>query len=167
MLCVARYTCALARRLLITAHYCSHNTNWRACSSEFLQIRRTCVAEPHHFYAAPAPEIFFYATPAPFPALIFSKPTFWKQTKVNLRIGATFSFDFCMIEMVKNVNGKVKKLLQFVTFLIIHLCWTSSLEPKPHRVAAPALSPSPSKWCASLRLRFRNTAKSPYPPTIL
>jgi hypothetical protein len=38
------------------------------------------------------------------------------------------------------VNVKSKKLLQFLTFLIIHLCRTSSLEPEPpepNRVAAP------------------------------
>jgi hypothetical protein len=48
-----------------------------------------------------------------------------------------------MIKMVVNVNGKSKKCLQFVTFLVIYLCSSLSLEPEPsepepHRVKAPA-----------------------------
>jgi hypothetical protein len=42
------------------------------------------VAEPHHFYAAPAPGTNFDAAPAPAPAptLLYSKTKFLKQTKV-------------------------------------------------------------------------------------
>jgi hypothetical protein len=42
------------------------------------------VAEPHHFYAAPAPGINFDAAPAPAPAptLLYSKAKFLKRTKV-------------------------------------------------------------------------------------
>jgi hypothetical protein len=38
------------------------------------------VAEPHHFYAAPAPGINFDAAPAP--TLLYSKAKFLKRTKV-------------------------------------------------------------------------------------
>jgi hypothetical protein len=38
------------------------------------------VAEPHHFYAAPAPGKHFDAAPAP--TLLYSKTKFLKQTKV-------------------------------------------------------------------------------------
>jgi hypothetical protein len=43
------------------------------------------VAEPHHFYAAPAPGKNFDAAPAPAapaPTLLYSKTKFLKQTKV-------------------------------------------------------------------------------------
>jgi hypothetical protein len=33
----------------------------------------TSVAEPHHFYAAPAPGKNFYAAPVPAPTLLYSK----------------------------------------------------------------------------------------------
>jgi hypothetical protein len=52
------------------------------------------VAQPHHFFAAPAPGKNFYAAPAP--------TTFLKQTKVNLWIEDTFSSDFCTVKMVTN-----------------------------------------------------------------
>jgi hypothetical protein len=45
----------------------------------------TSVAEPHHFYAAPAPGENFDATPAapaPAPTLLHSKAKFLKRTKV-------------------------------------------------------------------------------------
>jgi hypothetical protein len=42
--------------------------------------------------------------------------------------------------MVVNVNKKSKKWLQFVALLKIDLGWTSSLEPEPHRITAPALA---------------------------
>jgi hypothetical protein len=41
---------------------------------------KTSVAEPHHFYAAPAPGKNFYAAPAP--TLLYSKAKFLKRTKV-------------------------------------------------------------------------------------
>jgi hypothetical protein len=43
------------------------------------------VAEPHHFYAAPAPGENFDAAPAPAapaPTLLYSKAKFLKRTKV-------------------------------------------------------------------------------------
>jgi hypothetical protein len=43
------------------------------------------VAEPHHFYAAPAPGKNFDAAPAapaPAPTLLYRKTKFLKQTKV-------------------------------------------------------------------------------------
>jgi hypothetical protein len=39
------------------------------------------VAEPHHFYAAPAPSKNFDVASAPFPTLMYSKPTFHKTNK--------------------------------------------------------------------------------------
>jgi hypothetical protein len=43
----------------------------------------TSVAEPHHFYAAPAPGKNFDAAPAPAPAptLLYSKAKFLKRTE--------------------------------------------------------------------------------------
>jgi hypothetical protein len=41
---------------------------------------KTSVAEPHHFYAAPAPGKNFDAAPAP--TLLYSKAKFLKRTKV-------------------------------------------------------------------------------------
>jgi hypothetical protein len=40
------------------------------------------VAEPHHFYAAPAPGKNFDAAPAPAPTLLYNKAKFLKLTKV-------------------------------------------------------------------------------------
>jgi hypothetical protein len=59
----------------------------------------TSVAELHHFNAASAPENFFDAVPAtaalaPASTLLYSRSTFGKQTKVNPRIRATFTFVF-------------------------------------------------------------------------
>jgi hypothetical protein len=49
-------------------------------------IKVTCktssVAEPHHFYAVPAPGENFVAAPAPAPTLLYSKAKFLKGTKV-------------------------------------------------------------------------------------
>jgi hypothetical protein len=42
------------------------------------------VAEPHHFYAAPAPGENFYAAPAP--TLLYSKAKFLKRTKVYTHV---------------------------------------------------------------------------------
>jgi hypothetical protein len=56
-------------------------------------ITGTSVAEPHHFYAAPAPGENFDAAPAmaaPAPALaltlLYSKAKFLKQTKVYTHV---------------------------------------------------------------------------------
>jgi hypothetical protein len=40
------------------------------------------VAEPHHFYVAPAPGKIFDAAPAPAPTLFYNKAKFLKRTKV-------------------------------------------------------------------------------------
>jgi hypothetical protein len=58
---------------------CIHLTKEK-CSEGF-----SCVAEPHHFYAAPAPGKNFDAAPAapaPVPTLLYSKAKFLKRTKV-------------------------------------------------------------------------------------
>jgi hypothetical protein len=52
---------------------------------------RVSVAEPHHFYAAPAPGDNFYAAPAlaapaPAPTLLYSKAKFLKRTKVYTHV---------------------------------------------------------------------------------
>jgi hypothetical protein len=44
------------------------------------------VAEPHHFYAVPAPGENFDATPAPAPTLLYSKAKFLKRTKVKTHV---------------------------------------------------------------------------------
>jgi hypothetical protein len=53
-----------------------------------IDINITSVAEPHHFYAAPAPGENFDAAPAPAapapaPTLLYSKAKFLKLTKVD------------------------------------------------------------------------------------
>jgi hypothetical protein len=87
---------------------------------------KSSVADPHHLYED-------LAALAPAHPLLYSGPTFiLKQTKVNiggLVIGPFFYLVF-MTDMIINGNGKNKKLLQFVTCLIIHLFLTSSLEPE-------------------------------------
>jgi hypothetical protein len=42
----------------------------------------TSVAEPHHFYAAPAPGKNFDAAPAPAPTLLYDMAKILKRTKV-------------------------------------------------------------------------------------
>jgi hypothetical protein len=39
----------------------------------------------------------------------------------------------------------MKKLLQFVKFIKIYLCWTSFSEPETHRVAASTSALAPQK----------------------
>jgi hypothetical protein len=56
----------------------------------FIQIS---AAEPHHFYAAPAPGEIFYASPAPAPTLQNSMPKSFKVIQVNRRPGILFSSD--------------------------------------------------------------------------
>jgi hypothetical protein len=53
------------------------------------------VAEPHHFYAAPAPGKNFDAAPAalaPAPTLLYSKAKFLKRTKFSIHVETTVSF---------------------------------------------------------------------------
>jgi Uncharacterized protein family UPF0016 len=89
----------------------NHLSNGIALSSS---SRKTIsVAELHRLHVAPG--TYFDAAPvatAPAPTVLYTKPNFLKQTKVNMRV------DF---KIVIKVNGKSKKLLQFVTFLIIYL----------------------------------------------
>jgi hypothetical protein len=47
-----------------------------------LSVGLVSVAEPHHFYTAPAPGKNFDAAPAPAPTLLFSKAKFLKLTQV-------------------------------------------------------------------------------------
>jgi hypothetical protein len=57
----------------------------RKSLSHFMLLLETSVAEPHHFYAAPAPGENFDAAPAPAapaPTLLFNKAKFLKGTKV-------------------------------------------------------------------------------------
>jgi hypothetical protein len=46
------------------------------------KICKTSVAEPHHFYAAPAPGKNFDAAPALAPTLFYSMGKFSKRSKV-------------------------------------------------------------------------------------
>jgi hypothetical protein len=49
---------------------------------KFTKISPFFCAEPHHFYAAPAPPINKSFVAAPAPDLLYSKAKFLKQTKV-------------------------------------------------------------------------------------
>jgi hypothetical protein len=49
------------------------------------------VAEPHHFYAAPAPGENFDAAPAP--TLLYLRSKFFKGVKGNIRSNILFSSD--------------------------------------------------------------------------
>jgi hypothetical protein len=49
------------------------------------------VAEPHHFYAAPAPGKNFDAAPAPAPTLLYRKAKLLKRTKVLINVETTVS----------------------------------------------------------------------------
>jgi hypothetical protein len=106
------------------------------------RVVASSVVEQHHFNAALALCENFDADPATAPYLKYTKPTFWKQTKDNLKVGAMFSSDICTIKMVINVNGKSnKRLLQLGTFLITRLCWTFGLTTAP--------APAPAALCRS------------------
>jgi hypothetical protein len=61
------------------------------------------VAEPHHFYAAPAPGKNFDAAPAPAPAptLLYSKTKIWKWTKVKTNVETILCIWFCTIYIDK------------------------------------------------------------------
>jgi hypothetical protein len=72
----------------------------------------------------------------------------FENKQVKLSVGA---LNFVWVKWLLMWIGKVK-LLQFVTFLVIHLYSSLSLEPELHHVTAAA----PTKWCG-LRLRLRNT----------
>jgi hypothetical protein len=67
------------------------------------------VAEPHHFYAAPAPapgENFDAApaAPAPAPTLQYSKAKFLKRTKVYTHVETILFIWFWTIFIAENVN---------------------------------------------------------------
>jgi hypothetical protein len=61
-------------------------------------IRITSVAVPFHFYAAPSPGKNFDAAPMA-PTLLYTKPAFLKQTKVNIRVRKIFSSDFLLFHL--------------------------------------------------------------------
>jgi hypothetical protein len=57
---------------------------------------KSSVAEPHHFYAAPAPasdENFDAAPAAPAPTLLYSRSKIFKGAKSNIRSDILFSSD--------------------------------------------------------------------------
>jgi hypothetical protein len=53
-------------------------------------IPHTSVAEPHHFYAAPAPGKNLDAAPAPAPTLLYSQAIFLKGAKVSTHVETIF-----------------------------------------------------------------------------
>jgi hypothetical protein len=56
-------------------------------------VKKNSVAEPHHFYAAPAPGENFDAAPAaPAPTLLHSKAKFLKRTKVHVETHVETTF---------------------------------------------------------------------------
>jgi hypothetical protein len=57
----------------------------------------TSVAEPHHFYAAPAPG-------ENFDAAIFSKAKFLKRNKVYTHVETILFICFCTICIAENMN---------------------------------------------------------------
>jgi hypothetical protein len=65
-----------------------------------VDIYSTSVAEPHHFYAAPAQGKNFYAAPAqaPAPTLLYSKAKFSKRTKFYIHVETTVS---CFYDCVR------------------------------------------------------------------
>jgi hypothetical protein len=74
--------------LIVTEIYAPDTTvmNYKT-RVDYFYVLITSVAEPHHFYAAPAPDPapgknFFDAAPAPAPTLMYSKTKFLKRTKV-------------------------------------------------------------------------------------
>jgi hypothetical protein len=52
-------------------------------------------AELHHFYAAPAPGKNFDVASAPAPTLLYSRPKFFKDIKVNIRSDIFFRLILC------------------------------------------------------------------------
>jgi hypothetical protein len=87
--------------------------------SPFRNLRNS-VAELHHFYAAPAPDLApgknFDEAPAPAalapaPTLLYSKAKFKKKTCWNYVV-----ICFCMICIGENMNWMGYELLHFVSF---------------------------------------------------
>jgi hypothetical protein len=73
-----------------------------------LTIQYTSVAEPHHVDAALVPGENLDAAPAPAPTLLFTKPTFRKQTKVGIMFRSIFSSDFfCFKFVIFNKKSKI------------------------------------------------------------
>jgi hypothetical protein len=70
--------------------------------SWFLVISlKSSVAEPHHFYAAPAPGTNFDAAPAaPAPPLLYIKAKFLKRTKVITHVETTVSSSFDSVRFI-------------------------------------------------------------------
>jgi hypothetical protein len=63
--------------------------------------KKTSVAEPHHFYAAPAPGKNFDAAPAPAPTLLNSKAKFLKRSKFKHMLKLVCSFDSVRFILLK------------------------------------------------------------------
>jgi hypothetical protein len=133
----------------------------------------TSVAEPHHFYAAPAPGENFDAAPAPAapaapaptapapaapapaPTLLYSKAKFLKRTKVYTNVETILFIWFCTIFIAEYVRFCV--IFQFLTkFNIIVGAWAvgagaaslygSGSDQKMRLLAAPASAPQHWFW---------------------
>jgi hypothetical protein len=74
---------------LYTCNCLTRNVIKRSQSRVFNFLVFCSVAEPHHFYAAPAPGKNFDAAPAPAPTLLYSKAKLLKQTKVYIHVETT------------------------------------------------------------------------------
>jgi hypothetical protein len=71
----------------------------------------TSGAEPHHFYAAPAPgENFDVALVAPASTLLHTKAKFLEQTKVYTHAETILFIWFCTILIAENMNWLGYKL---------------------------------------------------------
>jgi hypothetical protein len=78
-------------------HYCNFNKSfWRCCeAATFLCDSAPCAS-------------FFVALAAPAPSPLYTKPTFLKQTKVNLRFEEIFSEFFFYLNCSKSEWGNVR-----------------------------------------------------------
>jgi hypothetical protein len=77
------------------------------------------------FYAAPAPCKNFYvapAAPAPAPTLLYSKPKFVLMNKSKRKVGHSFFFWLCVMQIVVNKNRNNNKIMQFVPFFYDYPC---------------------------------------------
>jgi hypothetical protein len=70
--------------------------------------------------------------------------------------GAPFSSDFCMIEMVKNLNGKSRKLFHFLTFLKFNPLVNIKFEARAVGAGAGAASRCGCGITETMWLQFRN-----------
>jgi hypothetical protein len=84
------------------------------------------VAEPHHFYAAPAPNTNFDAAlVAPVPTLLYNKPNF--KNKPKLAKGLRLLFDSASLESTQHIinasyNQRLFTLLELTTKYEVNTC---------------------------------------------